>query len=367
MLKKVLLSTLLCTTLGTTVIDKANAEEVKNEQPVKYVFKSGGKYSPVYTNRDGSLTVPEELEQEVYVYPPAEFFIFKNGKITDELLPKYQYILDQERYYRWYTSKGKTADLFVGEHPRPVNGEVFVPKYSAVSDNTNSNDQQNDTNGNQPEPTKVDQPSEAPKKDDATPKAEAPKKDDVTSKAETPKKDDATPKAEAPKKDDANAKAEAPKKDDVTPKAEAPKKDDAKTKAEAPKKDDAKAKAEAPKKDDVKAKAEAPKKDDAKTKAETPKKDDVKVKTEAPKKDDVKVKAEAPKKDEVKSEASKKEDSKNEKVNKDNKAADKKSDNQQKELPKTGENDNTLLRNVLLTVIGLSLIGVYRLLRKAKV
>ena len=357
MLKKVLLSTLLCTTLGTTVIDKANAEEVKNEQPVKYVFKSGGKYSPVYTNRDGSLTVPEEAEAEVYVSPPSEFFIFKNGKITDELLPKYQYILDQERYYYWYTSKGRTADLFVGEHPRPVNGEVFVPKYSTVSDNTNSNDQQNDTNGNQPEPTKVEQPSEAPKKDDVTPKAEAPKKDDATPKAEAPKKDDVTPKSEAPKKDDVTPKSDEPKKDEVTPKAEAPKKDEVTPKAEAPKKDDVKVKAEVPKKDDVKVKTEAPKKGDVKVKAEVPKKNEVTPKTEAPKKDDATPKAEA----------SKKTDSKNEKVNKDNKTADKKSDNQQKELPKTGENDNTLLRNVLLTVIGLSLIGVYRLLRKAKV
>ncbi|MBU6088256.1 hypothetical protein [Mammaliicoccus sciuri] len=62
MLKKILLSTLLCTTVTTPLIGKVNAEEVKQDKPVKYVFKSGGKASPVYINSDGSMTIPEEIE-----------------------------------------------------------------------------------------------------------------------------------------------------------------------------------------------------------------------------------------------------------------------------------------------------------------
>ncbi|MDQ7130248.1 LPXTG cell wall anchor domain-containing protein, partial [Mammaliicoccus sciuri] len=48
------------------------------------------------------------------------------------------------------------------------------------------------------------------------------------------------------------------------------------------------------------------------------------------------------------------------------KAADNKSDKQQKELPKTGESENPWIQVGLLSLVGLSLIGLYTINRKSK-
>ncbi|MCD8894244.1 hypothetical protein K2V62_05980 [Mammaliicoccus sciuri] len=186
MLKKILLSTLLCTTLSTPVIGKVYAEEVKDEKTVKYVFKSGGKESPIYVNSDASMTIPEDVILEVYVEMPSDFYVVKNGVKTEEVTPKYKHIWDQWEYYNFYASKGRTADLFVGEHPRPLDGVTFVPK----SDNT-SNDQKTD---NQKDAPKSDQPNSQtePNKNttDIQSKSDQPKQD-VPAKVEQPAKDNA--------------------------------------------------------------------------------------------------------------------------------------------------------------------------------
>ncbi len=49
------------------------------------------------------------------------------------------------------------------------------------------------------------------------------------------------------------------------------------------------------------------------------------------------------------------------------KAADNKSDKQQKELPKTGESDSTWLRNGLVILSAFIFLGIYRLSRKYEV
>ncbi|MEX6014831.1 LPXTG cell wall anchor domain-containing protein [Mammaliicoccus sciuri] len=75
------------------------------------------------------------------------------------------------------------------------------------------------------------------------------------------------------------------------------------------------------------------------------------------------------------SNVSKKVDMKKEENNKDVKAkssdskaksADNKSDKQQKELPKTGESENPWIQVGLLSLVGLSLIGLYTINRKSK-
>ncbi|MFC6402566.1 hypothetical protein ACFP67_12205 [Mammaliicoccus sciuri] len=186
MLKKILLSTLLCTTLTTPLIGKVNAEELKDEKPVKYVFKSGGKASAIEVNYDGSMTIPEPGGDlwDVDV-KPVDFYITKNGVQTNEVNPKYKHIWDQWAYYDFYASKGRTADLFVGEHPRPLDGVTFVPKSDKTSDDkkvdekkeepkfdqkeTNKNTTDDQSKSDQPKqdvPTKVEQPSKVDDKSD---------------------------------------------------------------------------------------------------------------------------------------------------------------------------------------------------------
>ncbi|MDQ7130249.1 hypothetical protein, partial [Mammaliicoccus sciuri] len=186
MLKKILLSTLICTTLSTPVIGKVNAEEVKQDKPVKYVFKSGGKESPIYVNSDASMTIPEDVILEVYVEMPSDFYVVKNGVQTNEVNPKYKHIWDQWAYYDFYASKGRTADLFVGEHPRPLDGVTFVPKSDKTSDDKKADapkdEPKSDQQNNQTEPnknttdnkSKTDQP-----KQDVPAKVEQPAKDNV--------------------------------------------------------------------------------------------------------------------------------------------------------------------------------------------
>ncbi|WP_323706640.1 hypothetical protein [Mammaliicoccus sciuri] len=186
MLKKILLSTLLCTTVTTPLIGKVNAEEVKQDKPVKYVFKSGGKASPVYINSDGSMTIPEEIEQEVVAPKPADYYIYKDGVETKEVNPKYKHIKDQWAYYDFYASKGKVADLLVGEHSRPLDGVTFVPKSDKTSD-----DKKTDVQKVEP---KTDQPNgqKEPNKNatDNQSKSDQPKQG-VPVKVEQPTKDNA--------------------------------------------------------------------------------------------------------------------------------------------------------------------------------
>ncbi|WP_353462353.1 hypothetical protein PYH58_09525 [Mammaliicoccus sciuri] len=174
MLKKILLSTLLCTTITSPLIGKVNAEEVKDEKPVKYVFKSGGKESPVYINSDGSMTTPEDVELEVYIERPSDYYVVKNGVKTYEVTPKYKHIKDQWEYYNFYASKGRTADLFVGEHPRPLDGVTFVPKSDKTSDDKKADDQKEPNKNTTDNQSKSDQP-----KHDVPAKVEQPAKDNA--------------------------------------------------------------------------------------------------------------------------------------------------------------------------------------------
>ena len=185
MLKKILLSTLLFSTLCTPVIGKVNAEELKDEKPVKYVFKSGGKASAIEVNYDGSMTIPEPGGDlwDVDV-KPVDFYITKNGVQTNEVNPKYKHIWDQWAYYDFYASKGRTADLFVGEHPRPLDGVTFVPKSDKTSDDKKADDQKVEPKSDQPngqtEPNK--------NATDYQSKSDQPKQD-VPVKVEQPAKD----------------------------------------------------------------------------------------------------------------------------------------------------------------------------------
>ncbi|PTJ64088.1 hypothetical protein [Mammaliicoccus sciuri] len=182
MLKKIFLSTLLCTTLTSPLIGKVYAEEVKDEKPVKYVFKSGGKESPIYVNSDGSMTIPEDVILEVYVEMPSDFYVVKNGVKTEEVTPKYKHIWDQWEYYNFYDSKGRTADLFVGEHPRPLDGVTFVPKSDKTSNDKKADDQKEEPKNDQKEPNKNTTDNQS--------KSDQPKQD-VPAKVEHPAKDNA--------------------------------------------------------------------------------------------------------------------------------------------------------------------------------
>lgn len=141
----------------------ANKKVTDNEKPVKYVFKSGGKASAIAINSDGSMTIPEpggdlwDLDVK-----PHDFYIYKNGVRTNDVNPKYKHIWDQWDYYDFYASKGRTADLFVGEHPRPLDGVTFVPKSDKTSDDKKADDQKVEPKSDQPKqdvPAKVEQPA----------------------------------------------------------------------------------------------------------------------------------------------------------------------------------------------------------------
>ncbi|KTT78991.1 hypothetical protein NS1R_14580, partial [Mammaliicoccus sciuri] len=188
MLKKILLSTLLCTTVTTPLIGKVNAEEMKQDKPVKYVFHNGGMRSPIGVNFDGSMTVPEQGGEILEIdAKPVDFFIYKDGVPTNELNPKYKHIWDQWGYYDFYKSKGKVNDLFVGEHPRPLDGVTFIPKSDKTSDDNNVNNPKDEPKSDQTEPnqnntdnkSKSDQP-----KQDVPAKVEQPAKVDKKSNSQ---------------------------------------------------------------------------------------------------------------------------------------------------------------------------------------
>ncbi|MCY1029483.1 LPXTG cell wall anchor domain-containing protein [Mammaliicoccus sciuri] len=300
MLKKIFLSTFLCTTITSPLIGKVYAEEVKDEKPVKYVFKSGGKASAIAINSDGSMTIPEpggdlwDLDVK-----PHDFYIYKNGVRTNDVNPKYKHIWDQWDYYDFYASKGRTADLFVGEHPRPLDGVTFVPKSDKTSDDKKADDQKEEPKSDQKEPNKNTTDNQS--------KSDQPKQD-VPAKVEQPAKDN----AKVDKKSDSQSNVVDKKDTDDQNKVVSDNKAVADNQKSEPQSSDVS------KKDDVK-------------------KEDINK--------DVKDKSS------------------------DNKAksADNKSDKQQKELPKTGESDNSLLRGVLLTIVGISLLGIYRISRKVNI
>ncbi|RIN87138.1 hypothetical protein [Mammaliicoccus sciuri] len=298
MLRKILLSTMLCTTLTTPLIGKVNAEELKDEKPVKYVFKSGGKASAIEVNYDGSMTIPEPGGDlwDVDV-KPVDFYMTKNGVQTNEVNPKYKHIWDQWAYYDFYASKGRTADLFVGEHPRPLDGVTFVPKSDKTSDDKKADDQK-----------------------------DAPKFDQLNGQTE-PNKNTS----------DKQSKSDQPK-PDVPAKVEQPAKDNAKVN----------------KKSDSQSKL-VDKKDAT---------DQNKVVS------DNKAVADIQKSEPQSSDTSKKVDMKKEDSNKYVKAkvteSKAKADKQQKELPKTGESENPWLHAGLLSLVGLSLIGIYTINRRSK-
>ncbi|WP_239762328.1 LPXTG cell wall anchor domain-containing protein [Mammaliicoccus sp. I-M35] len=318
MLMKILLSTLLCTTLTTPLIGKVNAEEVKQDKPVKYVFHNGGN-SGVIINLDGSMTIPDPNgDHWDVVGMPVDLYVKKNGVDTDELTPKYKHIWDQWAYYDFYASKGRTADLFVGEHPRPLDGEIFVPKYDNTSDNTKVDDKiDNQNNVNDKNNDKKDEP----KNDQTVPNKNT---TDNQSMTEQPKQD-VPAKVEQPAKVDKNSDTHSNVVD---------------------------------------------KKDTAnQNKANTNK--DNKAISNNKSNDQNKVAMNNQKSDPQSSDSSKKVDMKKEDNNKDLKAKatdnKAKSDKQQKELPKTGESDSTWLRNGLVILSALIFLGIYRLSRKYEV
>ncbi|MEB5789997.1 hypothetical protein MXE91_04130 [Mammaliicoccus sciuri] len=300
MLKKILLSTLLCTTVTTPLIGKVNAEEMKQDKPVKYVFKSGGKASPIYINSDGSMTIPEETELEVVAPKPNDYYVYKDGVETKEVNPKYNHIKNQREYMNFYISKGRTADLFVGEHPRPLDGVTFIPKSDKTSDDNNVNNPKDDPKSDQTEPNQNNTDNKS--------KSDQPKQG-VPAKVEQPAKDN----VKVDKKSDSQSNV-AVKDKDNKPVANN-KSDDQNIVAVNNQKSE-------PQSSDVSKKVDVKKEDNNK---------DVKAKST---------------------------DSKA-------KAADNKSDKQQKELPKTGECENTLFRTLLFTCVVISLLGIHRLKRKA--
>ncbi|PTJ74436.1 hypothetical protein BUZ84_14380, partial [Mammaliicoccus sciuri] len=283
--------TLICTTLSTPVIGKVNAEEVKQDKPVKYVFKSGGKESPIYVNSDASMTIPEDVILEVYVEMPSDFYVVKNGVQTNEVNPKYKHIWDQWAYYDFYASKGRTADLFVGEHPRPLDGVTFVPKSDKTSDDK-----------------KADAPKDEPKSDQQNNQTE-PNKNTTDNKSKTDQ-----PKQDVP------AKVEQPAKDNV----KVDKKSDSQSNVAVKDKDN---------------------KPVANNKSDNQNKVAMNNQKSEPQSSDVSKKVDVKKEDNNKDVKAKSTDSKA-------KAADNKSDKQQKELPKTGESENPWIQVGLLSLVG---------------
>ncbi|KTT94281.1 hypothetical protein BU006_04940 [Mammaliicoccus sciuri] len=308
MLKKIILSTLLCTTLTTPVIGKVNAEEVKQDKPVKYVFHNGGMLYPIRINYDGSMTVPEQGGEILEIdAKPGDFYIYKDGVPTNELNPKYKHIWDQWGYYDFYKSKGKVNDLFVGEHPRPLDGVTYDPKSDKTSDDKKVDDQKVEPKSDQPK----DQPEPNKKTTDNQSMTEQPKQD-VPAKVEQSAKVD--------KKSNSQGKV-------------VDKKDATDTN-----------------KDN---KVVANNKSDNQNKVAMNNQKSESQSSDVSKKVDVK------KEDNNKDVKAKITDSKA-------KAADNKSDKQQKELPKTGESENPWIQVGLLSLVGLSLIGLYTIDRKSK-
>ncbi|MCJ0936519.1 LPXTG cell wall anchor domain-containing protein [Mammaliicoccus sciuri] len=308
MLKKIILSTLLCTTLTTPVIGKVNAEEVKQDKPVKYVFHNGGMLYPIRINYDGSMTVPEQGGEILEIdAKPGDFYIYKDGVPTNELNPKYKHIWDQWGYYDFYKSKGKVNDLFVGEHPRPLDGVTYDPKSDKTSDDKKVDDQKVEPKSDQPK----DQPEPNKKTTDNQSMTEQPKPD-VPAKVEQPAKVD--------KK--SNSQGNVVDKKDATD----------------------------TNKDN---KVVANNKSDNQNKVAMNNQKSESQSSDVSKKVDVK------KEDNNKDVKAKITDSKA-------KAADNKSDKQQKELPKTGESENPWIQVGLLSLVGLSLIGLYTIDRKSK-
>ncbi|SQE50841.1 LPXTG cell wall anchor domain-containing protein [Mammaliicoccus sciuri] len=312
MLKKILLSTLICTTLTTPVIGKVNAEEVKQDKPVKYVFKSGGDASPIYIDSDGSMTIPEKEILEVFIERPSDYYVVKNGVKTYEVTPKYKHIKDQWAYYDFYVSKGRTADLFVGEHPRPLDGVTFVPKSDNTSDNQKADDQKDEPKSDQPK----DQPEPNKNTTDNQSTSDQPKQD-VPTKVEQPAKVD--------KK--SNSQGNVVDKKDAT--------------------------------DQNKSDTNKDNKVVANNKSNDQNKVAVNNQKSEPQSSDVSKKVDVKKEDNNKDVKTKSTDSKA-------KAADNKSDKQQKELPKTGESENPWIQVGLLSLVGLSLIGLYTINRISK-
>ncbi|MDQ7130247.1 hypothetical protein [Mammaliicoccus sciuri] len=313
MLKKILLSTLICTTLTTPVVGKVNAEEVKQDKPVKYVFHNGGMLYPIRVNYDGSMTVPEQGGEILEIdAKPGDFYIYKDGVPTNELNPKYKHIWDQWGYYDFYKSKGKVNDLFVGEHPRPLDGVTYDPKSDNTSDNQKADDQKDEPKSDQPK----DQPEPNKNTTDNQSTSDQPKQD-VPAKVEQPAKDN----VKVDKKSDSQSNVV-----------------------------------------------------DKKDTADQNKDNKVVVNNKSDNQN--KVAMNNQKSEPQSSNVSKKVDVKKEDNNKDVKAkttdsnakdADNKSDKQQKELPKTGESENTLFRTLLFTCVVISLLGTYRITRMSNV
>ncbi|MFE8113322.1 hypothetical protein [Mammaliicoccus sciuri] len=312
MLKKILLSTLLCTTVTTPLIGKVNAEEMKQDKPVKYVFHNGGMRSPIGVNFDGSMTVPEQGGEILEIdAKPVDFFIYKDGVPTNELNPKYKHIWDQWGYYDFYKSKGKVNDLFVGEHPRPLDGVTYDPK----SDNT-SDDQ------------KADDQKDKPKNDQTEPNTNA---TDNQSMTEQPKQDVPT-KVDQPAKDNAKIDKKSDTQSNVVDKKDTADQN----------------------------KVVSDNKAVANNKSNDQNKVAVNNQKSEPQSSNVSKKVDVKKEENNKDVKAKSSDSKA-------KSADNKSDKQQKELPKTGESENTLFRTLLFTCVVISLLGIHRLTRKSNV
>ncbi|WP_279390630.1 trypsin-like serine protease [Mammaliicoccus sciuri] len=214
-------------------------------------------------------------------------------------------------------------------------------------------------------------PAEQPKADEPATPAEQPKADEPTTPAEQPKADEPTTPAEQPKADEPTTPAEQPKVDEPTTPVEQPKADEPTTPAEQPKADDTAKPADQPKADEPTTPAEQPKADDTAKPADQPKADDNTKPADQPKADDTAKPAEQPKVDDTKQVV------KATHINNTDKAvtatqvstshaqnkAQSNAKHDEKQLPKTGENEAT---TTTLFATLFALLGSLLFFRKRK-
>ncbi|NGX75684.1 trypsin-like serine protease [Staphylococcus sciuri] len=179
----------------------------------------------------------------------------------------------------------------------PITHEIYNWIQSII--NKDAKVEEPTTPAEQPKVDEPTTPAEQPKADDTTQPAEQPKVDEPATPAEQPKADDTAKPTEQPKADDTAKPTEQPKADDTAKPTEQPKADDTAKPTEQPKADDTAKPAEQPKVDDTAKPAEQPKVDESSTPAEQPKADDTAKPTEQPKADDTAQPTEQPKADDT--------------------------------------------------------------------
>ncbi|GGI41689.1 LPXTG cell wall anchor domain-containing protein [Mammaliicoccus stepanovicii] len=168
-----------------TNVDKELKNNSGSDSNIKvekeYVFKQIQNGPQQVINNDGSISLGTGYVIDMWIAPPADYWL-PNKKLN----PKYSHIDDQLDYMDWYTKNGKYADLFIGKHPRPVNGQVFKPKNQTTDDDVKKEEPKKEKPNNG-EPKKDKIVKEEPKKE--KPNNGEPKKDKIVK--EEPKKEEA--------------------------------------------------------------------------------------------------------------------------------------------------------------------------------